>query len=262
MPITLPQTSSEFVILAVPMVTLLLGSVFLLLPKTALGWLGIENQPQTPEAIGEGRSSFAGFLMGTSLCCLLFQQPIAQQPGLTFMLAAGWLLAGLGKTVQLIADGSRRKRDMIYMVLAFLMGAAALTVAEPAIASPQLPQTRGDWFIALVALITTVFGLVCLLLPDRALALLRLQTTAGRQEAAGEPRAMLSGFYMSVGLANLFGLGLFAALVLGVCWAMTAFGRLVSILSDRGRSLYNGLSLVFDLAMAGLPLAVVFNLAG
>jgi hypothetical protein len=44
-------------------------------------------------------------------------------------------------------------------------------------------------------------------------------------------------------------------LALGLSWAFTAFGRLVSILSDRGSTAYNWISLLIELALATLPLA-------
>ena len=44
-------------------------------------------------------------------------------------------------------------------------------------------------------------------------------------------------------------------LTLGLCWALTAFGRIVSMLSDDGNTLYNWAWLALEMAFAGLVLA-------
>ena len=49
-------------------------------------------------------------------------------------------------------------------------------------------------------------------------------------------------------------------MALGFSWLFTAFGRIVSMLSDRGNTLYNWISLLIELALAGLPLAFCVRL--
>ena len=44
-------------------------------------------------------------------------------------------------------------------------------------------------------------------------------------------------------------------MALGFSWLFTAFGRIVSMMSDRETGLYNWLWLVFDLVLSGLALA-------
>ena len=43
-------------------------------------------------------------------------------------------------------------------------------------------------------------------------------------------------------------------LTLGLCWGLTAFGRIVSMLSDNGNTIYNWIWLLLELVLAGLAL--------
>ena len=49
-------------------------------------------------------------------------------------------------------------------------------------------------------------------------------------------------------------------MALGFCWAFTAFGRLVSMLSDGGGRLYNLALFVVEAVLAALPLLFAFGL--
>jgi hypothetical protein len=49
-------------------------------------------------------------------------------------------------------------------------------------------------------------------------------------------------------------------MALGFSWLFTAFGRVVSMLSDRGGTLFNWTSLLVELGLAALPLLYVFGL--
>jgi predicted membrane channel-forming protein YqfA (hemolysin III family) len=69
----------------------------------------------------------------------------------------------------------------------------------------------------------------------------------------------MAGFYLGVGLCAILLAQPFIYLTLGVSWLFTAFGRIISMLSDRGGTAFNWVSLVVELALAALPLAFVFG---
>lgn len=119
-----------------------------------------------------------------------------------------------------------------------------------------LPQTNADLLPFIAAAITVLFGLVALFAPGLTFRALRLQTANGHPEAVAESRARMAGFYLGVGL---LGLALYDQFMLqyalGAGWLFTAFGRLVSILSDRGSTLYNWLFFLVELGLAALALA-------
>ena len=117
------------------------------------------------------------------------------------------------------------------------------------------PFTQGEWLAWSSAAVTILFGLIMLFLPRTGLRILRLQTTPEHPEATSEARATMSGFYLGLGLCCILLAQPLLYMALGFSWLFTAFGRVVSMLSDRGNTLYNWISLVIELVLAALPLA-------
>ena len=56
----------------------------------------------------------------------------------------------------------------------------------------------------------------------------------------------MAGFYLGVGLCCILLAQPWLYIALGFSWVFTAFGRIVSMLSDRGGTLYNWISLVIE----------------
>lgn len=117
------------------------------------------------------------------------------------------------------------------------------------------PYSQGEWLAWSCAAITLVIGLLMLFAPGLVLKVLRLQTTPGHPEAVSEARATMSGFYIGTGLACILLAQPLLYLTLGACWALTAFGRIVSMLSDNGNTLVNWLWLAAEIALAALALS-------
>lgn len=122
------------------------------------------------------------------------------------------------------------------------------------------PFSQGEWLAWSSAAVTVLFGLILLFLPRVSLRILRLQPADAHPEAVSEVRATMAGFYLGVGLCCILLAQPFLYMALGISWLFTAFGRLISILSDRGSTLYNWFSLVLEIVLAALPLAFVFGL--
>lgn len=117
------------------------------------------------------------------------------------------------------------------------------------------PFSQGEWMAWWVALATVLFGLLMFFAPATSLRILRLRPAEAHPEAVGEARATMAGFYLGLGMSCLLLAQPLLYLALGLSWAFTAFGRLVSILSDRGSTAYNWISLLIELVLATLPLA-------
>lgn len=117
------------------------------------------------------------------------------------------------------------------------------------------PQSTGEWLAWASAIITIMFGLICLLTPRLAFRILRLRTQEGVPEAISESRATMSGFYLGTGLLAIAFAQPFLWMVLGAGWLFTAFGRLVSIVFDRGNTQFNWISIAMEAALAAAPLA-------
>ena len=116
------------------------------------------------------------------------------------------------------------------------------------------PMSQGEWFAWTCAAITAAIGLLMLLAPGLTLKALRLQTVPNHPEAVGEARATMSGFYLGTGLACILLAQPLLYLALGMCWALTAFGRIISMLSDRGNTIFNWLWLAIEIVLAALAL--------
>ena len=118
------------------------------------------------------------------------------------------------------------------------------------------PFSQGEWLAWSSSAVTVLLGLILFFAPALSLRLLRLQPVAEHPEALAEARATMAGFYLGLGLCCLLlGNQPFLYMALGLCWALTAFGRIVSMMSDRGNTLYNWFSLALEVILAALPLA-------
>jgi Domain of unknown function (DUF4345) len=118
-----------------------------------------------------------------------------------------------------------------------------------------LPSTNGEWLAWASALTTIFFGLLCMFAPRISFRILRLQAHPNHPEALSESRATMAGFYLGVGLCCILLAQPMLWIALGVSWGFTAFGRLISMLSDNGNTLFNWISVIFEAVLAALPLA-------
>ncbi|MGL4490631.1 MAG: DUF4345 family protein [Rhizobiaceae bacterium] len=121
------------------------------------------------------------------------------------------------------------------------------------------PASTGHWLAWASALITIGFGLLLLFAPHISLRILRLQTHPNHPEAVSEARSTMAGFYLGLGICCiLFDQTLFWV-ALGACWGFTAFGRLISMMSDNGNTPFNWISISMEIALAALPLAFAYG---
>lgn len=255
MGVQLPQTAADWLPLLVPIASLLIGLAYFLAPVATLNHIGINGSIRHPEGIGEGRSSFAGFPIGLGAAALLFQQPL-----LLMLLGLAFAISSLGKAVHVIFDGARMLSVLLRLIGSIGLAVLALAVSGVGPPNPSMPATREEGLVVLVGAITLVFGLLCLLAPRRSLATLRLVQAEDRPAAHGELRGTMAGFLLAGAIGVLLYGGLFVQLAVGLGWLATAFGRMISMLSEKSGNAFNWLSLLFDLTMAAIPLAVVFNL--
>jgi hypothetical protein len=122
------------------------------------------------------------------------------------------------------------------------------------------PQSLGEWLAWASAIVTLIFGFMCLLTPRLSLRILRLQTFPDIPEAVSESRATMAGFYLGTGFLTIALNQPFIWLVLGAGWAFTAFGRLVSIIFDRGNTSFNWISIVIEASLAAAPLVYALGI--
>ena len=116
------------------------------------------------------------------------------------------------------------------------------------------PETQGEWLAWSSALVTILFGLMLLFAPRLSLGILRLRTAPDHPEAVSEARATMAGFYLGVGICAMLFAQPLIYLALGAGWAFTAFGRIISMMSDRGVTAFNFVSVVIEVLLAAAPL--------
>lgn len=123
------------------------------------------------------------------------------------------------------------------------------------------PATTGEWLAWSSAAITVAFGIVLMFAPRYSFRLLRLQTSPDHPEAISEARATMAGFYLGLGLVCIIlHPQPLLYLALAASWGFTAFGRFLSMMSDRGNTPYNWISVSIEAALAVLPGGLVFGI--
>jgi cytochrome c biogenesis protein CcdA len=125
-------------------------------------------------------------------------------------------------------------------------------------ASPW-PASQGEWLAWSSAVVTLALGLFLFLAPGLAFRVLRLQPKPEKAAAIAEGRGRMSGFYLGVSLCCILLAQPLLYMALGFSWLFTAFGRLLSMMSDRANTPFNWVSIVVELALAALPLAFAFG---
>lgn len=116
------------------------------------------------------------------------------------------------------------------------------------------PETFGEQLAFCSAAFTALAGLVILFAPGYAMQLFGFQPRGERRDGFAEQRS-LGGFYLGFGLAAIMLAQDFIYMALGAAFAMAAFARIVSLLSDKGSTILNYLLLVVQAVLAALPLA-------
>lgn len=117
-----------------------------------------------------------------------------------------------------------------------------------------LPQNLAEWLPAISAMITFAMGLLFFSAPRTALRMILIKPQPDHPEALVVARGRIAGVYLGLGLSALLFQQPLIYLTLGICWALTGFGRLISILSDDGNTTYNWVLFSTELLLALLAL--------
>ena len=122
------------------------------------------------------------------------------------------------------------------------------------------PMSQGEWLAFLGAAATVLIGAFTMFAPGLSLRLLRLQIDPNRPGAIAGVRSTFAGFHLGLGLCCVLFAQPFLYMTLGICWLLTAFGRIISMMSDRAGTLYNWVLLVFEVVLGALPLIFALGL--
>lgn len=122
------------------------------------------------------------------------------------------------------------------------------------------PIEPGEQLAFCAACLSALIGLVLMFAPRLALRVFRLQLPADRRDGLGLVRSSLGGLYLGLGVMAVLLAQPMVYLAVGAAFAVSAFGALLSILTDGGVTARNSLLLVVNLLLAALPLGYALGL--
>lgn len=121
------------------------------------------------------------------------------------------------------------------------------------------PTELGEQLAFCAAGVTALIGLFMMFAPGYAYRLFGLQVKEGRGGAYAESRSV-GGFYVGLGLAAILLAQPMIYMAMGAAFGLAAFGRILSLMSDRGGGvIVNLLLLVVQAILAALPLLYAFG---
>ncbi|SSC67798.1 DUF4345 domain-containing protein [Ciceribacter selenitireducens] len=121
------------------------------------------------------------------------------------------------------------------------------------------PTEFGEQLAFGAAAVAALIGALAMFAPGLTLKFFALEPRNLRPEGLGAVRAAgglvvgFSGTALMLAQPTLY-------LAFGAAMALAAFGRILSIMSDRGNTLRNLLLLVVEVILAAMPLSYVFGL--
>jgi hypothetical protein len=121
------------------------------------------------------------------------------------------------------------------------------------------PADIGEQLAYCAAAFTAIVGFFMMFAPGYTFRLLGLQTREGRPGAYAEGRSTMGGFYLGMGLSAILLAQPMVYLALGASFALAAFGRILSMMSDKGNVLINLFLLIVQAILAAVPLLYVFG---
>ena len=121
-----------------------------------------------------------------------------------------------------------------------------------------IPTETGEFLAFCAAIATALFGLFALFAPGTALKLAGLQVREGSREGYAFARSA-GGFYAGIAVAALLMAQYLIYMAIGGGFAIAAFGRIVSMMSDGAFTAKNLLVLAIQAVLAALPLGYAFG---
>lgn len=121
-----------------------------------------------------------------------------------------------------------------------------------------IPTETGEFLAFCAAIATGLFGLFALFAPGIALKLSGLETKDASREGLAFVRST-GGFYAGLAVVALMMAQGWIYMAIGGGFALAAFGRILSLMSDGSFSLKNLLVLLVQAVLAALPLGYAFG---
>ena len=115
-----PVSDGEWIAWSAAAVTVAIGLMFLFMPGTTFRLLGLSTHERGPHAIGEARSTLAGFPIGLGLSCILLAQPV-----LYIALTFAWGFTAFGRLISMMSDKANTALNWLFLLIAVALACMA-----------------------------------------------------------------------------------------------------------------------------------------
>ena len=122
-----------------------------------------------------------------------------------------------------------------------------------------IPLEFGEQLAFGAAIFSAMMGLMMMIAPGFSLRVLGFSPPDASTAPFSEMRSSLGGFYLGLGASAILVAQPFVYFALGLGFAVAAFARILSILSDRGNTIRNYIFLVVQIVLSALPLGYFFG---
>lgn len=258
-----PEESWPQAAFASAAVLLLAGLLMLAFPVTCGRVLGLEGAASRPDGIGEIRPA-GGFLAGFALATLMF----FDQPVLAAALGASMAVAAFARLISLMSDTSVSLLNLLLFLVQTIFAVALLfyftdvvtNELELGIPTEIMPQLVFFTFAALA-----IIGVIVLFAPRIAMNIAGLWVVADRPGGIASVRST-GGFMLGTGLFGMAIAGYWQSqfiMLLMLCFgvivalALSAIGRLLALILNRGNLVFNTIALVIQIAALGVVITYV-----
>lgn len=237
--------------------TLLLGLALMVLARQIGAWWGLAARAGREGAVGELRP-IGGFLAGLGLAGFLFDQPV-----IYVMIGSAWALAAFGRLLSMMSasDRSNGLFNLLFLVLQVLLAAGALTWFFDVWSgdfSVQVPEDQTGQIVFFAAIAVFALGFVCMFAPGVIMLMAGLSIGEGRSRVIASARALGGMLIGTAGVAILANNPM-CELALGAAFAVSVFGRILSLIFETGRYVFQGIALVSSIMGAAIFLGHVFG---
>jgi hypothetical protein len=237
--------------------TLALGVVLMVMARQIGAWWGLAARAGRDGAIGELRP-IGGFLGGLGLAGFLFDQPV-----IYVMIGAAWALAAFGRLLSMMStsDRSNGLLNFLFLLLQVALAAAALYWLFDVWTGDvgfQMPEDQAGQIVFAAAVATVALGFVCMFAPGMMMLTAGLSIGEGRSRVIASARALGGMLIGAAGVAILANNPM-CELALGSAFAVSVFGRILALIFETGRYVFQGAALVLSIVGAAIFLGHVFG---
>jgi hypothetical protein len=237
--------------------TLLLGLALAVLARQIGAWWGFAARAGREGAVGELRP-IGGFLAGLGLAGFLFDQPV-----IYVMIGSAWALAAFGRLLSMMSasDRSNGLYNFIFLLLQVALAAGGLYWLFDVWTGDigfQIPEERSAFIVFVAAAVTAGVGALCMFGPGLMMLLAGLSIGEGRSRVIASVRA-LGGMLIGTGGVTLLAGNPMCELAVGSALALSVFGRVLSLIFETGRYVFQVVALILTAAGAAIFLGHVFG---